>query len=172
MCEITGTKGLAIWHITKAKWLYMGNEHTPETELDLYRKDLSKALLSELVLILQGQEKLYGKEFAQALIGTYLASFVSTVMYNGMADAMEKPDEDSEIRRKAQTLAYHRVRELIESSVSCGIENGMSAALPGVYPDVTCSLTWNSHVENGVFFDKEQCERMDALYTGVLRKKS
>ncbi len=124
------------------------NKFDTNDEIEIYKKDLAKALLAELMLIMHGQEKVHGRDFADSLAGTYLSSFISTLVYNAMIVHHENGPITEE-NKSAARADYHALRQLIEDAVTTGIETGITAANPTVHPDVSCSIEWLSHVENG-----------------------
>jgi hypothetical protein len=129
------------------------NKQHQEIDQAAYRRDLAKALLSEFMLILHGQEKLHGKIFVDALIGTYLASFVSTLTYNILAFYEENSELSKEERKKFAEEDLKRFKEMIAESISRGLETGTTAAQPSVFPE------YNTTIECLDFIDMTRRQR-------------
>lgn len=114
---------------------------TQGLDLVQYRKELAQSLLSDLMIILDGQEKLHGRKFVEALVGTYLASLASTLTYNALRELPDGQDEASEaLSRRLDAQDFDTLKKLFQSAVSSGIETGFQTARPGTAPKYSVQI--------------------------------
>jgi hypothetical protein len=116
-------------------------------ELDAYRKDLVKALLSELVLIFQAQEKLHGREFANQTMSTFLTSMISTFVCKRLEDATDGAELSADERAKLIAEELEHVQAAVQDSVATGMETGVTAVDPAQCPKYSCSIACDNDGE-------------------------
>jgi hypothetical protein len=104
----------------------------PNFDLNAYRKDLVKTLVSEHFKILEGERKAYGEQFAEEVMFSVIASMISSAVYKSLNSLKVAANAGNE---EGAMDIYLNCKREIENAVAAGFTGAHTAFNPDVHPD-------------------------------------
>lgn len=103
----------------------MANDEDTGVDLRAYKLQLVNELMTEIFKIIKAEQKVNGVDFGHEIAMTFLASFISTCIFNGLRSAPG---------------AYGETKERLENAIATGFSGGFVAHDPAKFPDFLCNV--------------------------------
>lgn len=110
----------------------------PEFDTAAYGKDLTKTLMLEFFKIVAAEKKTHGHEFAYTVTMDFLASFVSTLVYNTLREGAMAPTPEMQLELTSQL--FSAVKSDIEDAMEQAFAGAFQSFDPSSSPDYQCDI--------------------------------
>lgn len=111
----------------------------PDFDTTAYGKDLTKTLMVEMFKILEEERKQHGSEFGNRIMMNFLASYMTTIVFNVLKKgAMSSSDPNEQYR--VTHAAFAETKQNIEECVGQAFSNAFNLFDPSRMPDYQCTV--------------------------------